>query len=499
MAGGKTVPKTGTFQDLVLEPCKVGLEAWRWLYTELRSAIIDGRLKPGTRLPSTRNLAAQYGVARGTVVAAFQQLQAEGFVSSHVSAGTFVVPASIWEMTSPAQQRSSRQVNSRATIAKRAQALLKTSSVLPASHFIGKAFRGYEPAIDLFPVELWARIAARVYRKAPRHLYGQGDAGGYLPLRRAIAEYVGHSRGVRCSAEQIIVTLGAQQALDLLTRVLFDPGDEVWMEDPGYPGASQAFQNAGASVVPVPVDAYGIDVASGIMSSPAARAVYVTPANQFPLGTVMSADRRVELLSWAARAGAWIIEDEYDAEYRYSGKPIASLHSLDRSGSVIYVGTFTKMLFNALRIGFIVVPERLVEAFTTARSLMDRHAPTLDQAVLTEFINGGHFGHHVRKMRQVYSERSQLLAKEANRCLSGLLDVEHAQSGMRTVAWIQTHVAERDLARRAEQVGLEVIPISSYVRKYAQKPALMLGFAGCNASEIKRGVSVLEDLLSRIG
>jgi GntR family transcriptional regulator/MocR family aminotransferase len=293
------------------------------------------------------------------------------------------------------------------------------------------------------------------------------------------------------------VTSGAQQALDLLARVLLDPGDEVWMEDPGYPGASQTFQNAGASVISIPVDAAGIDVARGIKSSPVARLAYVTPANQFPLGTVMSAERRVELLSWAARAGAWIIEDEYDAEYRYSGKPIASLHSLDRSGSVIYVGTFTKMLFNALRIGFIVVPERLVKAFRIARSFVDRHPPTLDQAVLTEFINEGHFGRHLRKMRQAYSERSQMLAEEANRRLSGLLDVEHAQSGMRTVAWIKTDITEMVLTRRAEQLGLEVVPMSSFVRKYEQRPALMLGFAGCNASEIKRGVAVLEMLLSR--
>jgi GntR family transcriptional regulator/MocR family aminotransferase len=250
-------------------------------------------------------------------------------------------------------------------------------------------------------------------------------------------------------------------------------------------------------VIPIPVDGDGIDVARAIKSSPAARVVYVTPANQFPLGTLMSAERRVELLSWAARAGTWIIEDEYDAEYRYSGKPIASLHSLDSSGSVIYVGTFTKMLFNALRIGFIVVPERLVEAFSIVRSFMDRHAPTLDQAVLAEFINEGHFGHHVRKMRQVYSDRSQLLAEEANKRLSGLLNVEHAQSGMRTVAWITTGVTEMVLTQRAKQLGLEVVPLSSYVSKYKQKPALTLGFAGCSASEIKRGVLVLETALSR--
>jgi len=470
---------------------------WRWLYTELRSAIMDGRLKAGARLPSTRNLAAQYSLARGTVVAAFQQLQAEGFVSSEVSAGTFVLSAPGWETGSAAKPRLFRQAKSKADVSKRAHSLLKTTFFQPASHSIGKAFRGYEPAIDLFPVEQWAQTATRVYRKAPRSLYGQGDAGGYLPLRRAIAEYIGQSRGVRCSAEQIIVTSGAQQALDLVARVLLNPGDEVWTEDPGYPGAFQAFQSAGASVIPIPVDRDGVDVAAAMKLSPTARVAYVTPANQFPLGVVMAAERRVELLAWAAHAGAWIVEDEYDAEYRYSGKPIASLHSLDRSGSVIYVGTFTKMLFNALRIGFIVVPQRLVEAFRITRSFMDRHAPTLEQAVLTEFINEGHFGRHVRKMRQVYSDRSQLLAEEANRRLSGLLNVEQAQSGMYTVAWIKTRITERVLTRRAEQLGLEVVPMSRYVSQYEQKPALVLGFAGCNANEIKRGVSVLEAILSR--
>jgi GntR family transcriptional regulator/MocR family aminotransferase len=430
-------------------------------------------------------------------VAAFQRLQSNGFISSEVSAGTFVLPAPEWEMPSPAKHGTFRQALSRATLAKRTQSLLKTTFILPPSRSIGRAFRGYEPAIDLFPVELWAQIAARVYRRAPRSLYGQGDAGGYPPLRRAIAEYVGQSRGVRCSAEQIIVTSGAQQALDLLARVLLDPGDAMWMEDPGYPGASQAFQSAGASVIPVPVDADGMDVGRAMELSPVARVVYVTPANQFPLGMVMSAERRIQLLSWAARAEAWIIEDEYDAEYRYFGKPLASLHSIDKSGSVIYVGTFTKMLFNALRIGFIVVPERLVEALKVARSFVDRHAPTLDQAILTEFINEGHFGRHVRKMREVYSDRSQLLTEEAKRRLSGLLDVEQAQSGMCTVAWITTRVAEMEVTRRAQHMGLEVVPISSYVNKYDQKPSLMLGFAGCNASEIKRGVAVLEAVLSR--
>jgi GntR family transcriptional regulator/MocR family aminotransferase len=496
--GGKLMPKTDTFQDLVLGERKGNQELWRWLYTELRSAILDGRLKAGTRLPSTRSLADQYALSRGTVVAAFNQLRGEGYVSSEVSAGTFVASAPVSQEDSPRKWKVSGRVASRATLGKHTKGLFHPSFVLPSSRCIGMAFRSYEPAIDLFPVELWARVAARVYRNAPRSLYGQGHPAGYLPLRRAIAEYVGRSRGVRCTAEQVIVTSGAQQALDLLARLLLDVGDEVWMEDPGYPGASQAFHAARAQVIPVPVDGEGLQVGRGIDLAPHARVAYVTPANQFPLGTVMSAQRRVELLAWAVRSGAWVIEDEYDAEYRYFGKPVASLHSVDRSGSVLYVGTFTKMLFNALRLGFVVLPERLVEAFERARSFMDRHPATLDQAVLAEFISEGHFGNHVRKMRQVYAERLQILSEASASRLAAFLAVENAPAGMRTVAWIKPKLSGRIVAERAAKLGLEVVPVSVFTAKYTQKPALILGFGGCNASEIKRGVSVLETVFRSV-
>lgn len=490
------MPKADTFQDLMLRERRGNQELWRWLYVELRSAILDGRLKAGTRLPSTRSLADQYGLSRGTVVAAFNQLQAEGYVTSGASAGTFVASAPVPEEAAPPKWKLSSHVPSRASLGKHTNGLFNPAFVVPSSRSIGKAFRSYEPAIDLFPVELWARVAARVYRNAPRSLYGQGEPGGYQPLRRAIAEYVGRSRGVRCTAEQVIVTSGAQQAFDLLSRLLLDPGDEVWMEDPGYPGASQAFKAAGGKVVPVPIDAEGLQVERAMELAPRARVAYVTPANQFPLGIVMSAQRRVELLAWAVRSGAWIIEDEYDAEYRYFGRPVASLHSVDTSGSVLYVGTFTKMLFNALRLGFIVLPERLVKTFAMARSFVDRHPATLDQAILAEFINEGHFGHHVRRMRQLYAERLQVLRDAADRRLADALDVENAASGMRTVAWIKSGRSDKAVAQRAAQLGIEAIPISIFTAKYTQKPALMLGFAGCNASEIKRGVSVLEKVLS---
>lgn len=480
--------KTGTCQDLLLGPRKKEQELWSWLYTEIRAAILDGRLKPGTRLPSSRNLADQYGLSRGTVVASFNQLRAEGYATGEGSAGTFVNlvetdhSSAIWKRRLPA---------SRTALSKRATKLISKPFLLPDSHSIGRAFRSYEPAIDLFPVELWARVAARVYRNAPLSLYGQGDPSGYQPLRRAIAEYVGRSRGVRCSAEQIIVTTGAQQAFDLISRLLLDPGDEVWMEDPGYPGASKAFEAGGAVVIPVPVDPDGMDISYGRRVAPRARMAYVTPANQFPLGKVLSAKRKIELLNWASMGGSWIIEDEYDGEYRYLGKPIASMHSMDRSGSVIYVGTFTKLLFNALRLGFIVVPERLVEAFQIGRSYIDQHPPTLDQATLAEFITEGHFGNHVRKMRQVYLERLQLLRDSAQENLAGILEVDDPPAGMRTIAWLKTGIPDRVAAQKAKRHGLDVFPISAFVSKYRRDPGLMLGFAGCNANEIKRGVETL--------
>ena len=490
------MPKEETFQDLSLNPPSGEHDLWRWLYTELRGAILDGRLKPGARMPSTRSLGTQYSLSRGTVVAAFEQLQAEGYTRTEVGSGTYVASGVPDGFLSATRKPAALALpTSKAALSKRAQQFVQDVDVLPASHSIGKAFRCYEPAIDLFPTGLWARVASRVLRRAPRSLYGHGNAAGYQPLRRAIAEYVGASRGVRCSPEQIIVTLGVQQALDLIGRFLLATGDQVWMEDPGYSGALQTLRSTGARIVPVPVDGDGIIVKAGRKLAPKAKLAYVTPANQFPMGVTMSADRRLELLGWAASANAWIIEDDYDAEYRYVGHPVAALQGLDSSGCVIYVGTFTKMLFNALRLGFMVLPERLVGPFISARSFVDRHPPTLDQAILAEFITEGHFGHHVRRMRQTYAERIEVLKTAADKHLNGVLDVVHAGAGIRTLGWLKTWKSDHDAAEQAEKLGLEVVPLSSFTMKYQQPPALMLGFASCNPAELRRGVSVLATAL----
>lgn len=488
--------KAEIFQDLALMPPEAGQDLWRWLYLELRAAILSGRLKRGARMPSTRHLAGQYGLSRGTVTAAFDQLHAEGYTRTQVGAGTFV--ASGLPDQSIVAKRSRPVLvlpQSTATLSKRALQMVDGVRLLPASNSLGKAFRNYEPAIDLFPVDLWARVSGRVLRRAPRSLYGQGNVAGYEPLRRAIAEYLGAARGVHCDAKQVIITSGAQQALDLISRLLLDPGDRVWLEDPGYPGARFALRAAGAQLIAVPVDQDGLNVDAARKLAPTARMVYTTPANQFPLGVTMSLDRRLALLKWAVDARAWIIEDEYDAEYRYFGRPVAALQSLDRSGCVVYVGTFTKMLFNALRLGFLVLPEPLVGAFEAARSFVDRHPPTLDQAILAEFILDGHFGHHVRRMRQTYAERLFVLRDAARKQLSGMLDVVEAAAGMRTIAWIKAPTPDTTLAQRARALGLELTALSEFTVRHSHPPALVLGFAGCSASELRRGVGVLAAVL----
>lgn len=484
--------KSETFQDLSLMPPTEGQELGRWLYDELRGAILDGRLKPGSRMPSTRSLSKQYDLARGTVSAAFDSLKSEGYMEAKVGAGTFVtirVPDE--SMVVKTDSAAVAIEPSKADLAKRGREAVSGVRLLPASHSVGKAFRSYEPAIDLFPVNLWSRVAGRVMRRAPRSLYGQGDARGYLPLRKAIAEYVGAARGVRCDASQIIITSGTQQGLDIVSRMLLDPEDAVWMEDPGYPGALFALRAAGAQVVPIPVDHHGLMVAEGRKQHPHAKMAYVTPANQFPLGVTMSHERRLELLDWAAQENAWIVEDEYDAEYRYFGRPVPSLQSLDRSGCVVYAGTFTKMLFNSLRLGFLVVPERIVDAFAAARASLDRHPPSLEQAILADFILDGHFGHHVRRMRQIYGRRMAVLRDASRERLAGALDVVEVDSGMKTLGWIKNGGRDADLANRARAFGLEVAALSDFTALHAHPDALILGFAGCPAAELKRGVGVL--------
>jgi GntR family transcriptional regulator / MocR family aminotransferase len=315
------------------------------------------------------------------------------------------------------------------------------------------------------------------------------DPLGYRPLREAIADYLRTSRGVRCSFEQVVIVSGVQEALDLTVRLFLNPGDRLCMENPGYIGASCVFEAFGAQVVPVPVDDGGMVLDN--RSVRGARLIYVTPGHQFPLGITMSLPRRLHLLELAEKSDALIFEDDYDSEYRYSGRPMPALQGLDRKGRVLYAGTFGKTLFPSLRLGYLVVPTDLVSVFQSAKAVTNRHAPLLDQVVLCDFISEGHFGRHLRRMREVYSERLSVLLESARQKLDGLLEVSNIEAGLQTVGWLDAGIDDEAAAKAAAARQVEVVPLSRYDRDQPKRKGLLLGFAASVPNEIRRGVREL--------
>jgi GntR family transcriptional regulator/MocR family aminotransferase len=347
-------------------------------------------------------------------------------------------------------------------------------------------------------MELWTQITSRRLRRlSTRQLLGC-DPMGYEPLRVAIADYLATSRGVKCTAAQIAIVSGVQEALDLVARVFLDPGDRVCMEDPGYIGAALVFEAAGAKISPLPLDHEGMTLRESRMRG--ARLAYVTPAHQFPVGITMSLARRLALLEWARESGAWIFEDDYDSEYRYEGRPVPALQGLDRHGVVLFAGTFSKVLFPGLRLGYLVVPPEVVDRVAAMKSVTNRHAPLLDQAVLCDFITDGHFGRHIRRMREVYAERRSVLLESARRRLSGLLEIVGVEAGLQTAGWLSDGIDARSAAAAAAERNVEVTPLSDYSRR-ASREGLHLGFAAVDAQEIRRGVrelaTALEELCKR--
>ncbi len=472
--------------DLVFPPRSAREAAYRWLYGSLRNAILERRLVPGGRLPATRDLARQYALARGTVVSAFEQLKSEGYIEGSVGSGTYVsrVLPEQWLQVSP--DRDTR-VESRRV--RRAALSVYGQRVRAFSGYEDRpirAFRANLPALDLFPIELWAKITNRSLRRAPvRQLMGC-DALGYLPLRKAVAEYLTASRGVKCAAGQVAIVSGVQEALDLTARLLLNPGDRVCVESPGYTGAHLVFRACGAKILAVAVDREG--ARTQCLPARGVRMIYVTPGHQFPLGTTMSLARRMELLEWAHRSGAMIFEDDYDSEFRYAGRPIPAMQGLGAAGLVLYAGSFSKVLFPALRLGYVVLPDDLVERIAALKSLTSRHCPVLEQVVLAEFISEGHFARHVRRMRELYAERLNVLLEEGRRELRGVVELSEVEAGLQTVGWL--HGVSADAAVRAARArGVDVTSLASYGGRGLQ--GLQLGFAALRPAEIRRGVREL--------
>jgi GntR family transcriptional regulator/MocR family aminotransferase len=469
---------------------------YRQLYDWFRKAILGGQLRPGQRVPSTRNLAAELKISRIPALNAYEQLLAEGYLETFVGAGTCVARSIPDDTLRPlsgktrtalreeiARQPGPRQMSRRGAALTR----LPTQSWL---NIVG-AFRVSLPALDHFPIDVWSKLVARHSRKPPRGIMGYGDAMGYLPFREAIAEYLGAVRAVRCEASQIMVTTGSQQGLQLSAQVLFDPKDGVCIEEPGYPSARQAFLAAGAQLIPVPVDHEGMKVGEIIRRGYNARAVYITPSHQYPLGMTMSATRRMLLLNWAVRTGAWIIEDDYDSEYRFGSRPIASLQGLDTDARVIYIGTFSKVMFPALRLGYVVVPKDLVPAFSAARDAADVFSATLYQAVTTDFIREGYFARHIRRMRMLYMDRRQMLVKAIRVEMGDSVEVVGAEAGMHLAAFLPPGTNDVAVSKKAAQRYISATPLSTCYLRLPSRAGLILGYGGANERQIYDGIRKL--------
>lgn len=481
---------------ITLDPSS-GDPLYRQLYRELRLAVLAGRLKPGTVLPASRALAQHLGVSRNTVLLAVNQLLAEGYLETAPRLRTRVAATFAGAMPRP-RPASVRQTARRSWSPKpshRGRAIEAGSlAATRDSPRPPRPFRPGIPALDEFPSKQWIKLTHRVWRRLPELSYS--DPAGLPRLRTAIAEYLRAARGGRCVPQQVIVVSGSQQGLDLTARVLLDPDDMVWIEEPGYPGTRAALLAAGARAVPVSVDADGLVVAEGDCLAPTARMVCVTPSHQYPLGTTMSAARRLELLQWAGRAGAWLVEDDYDSEFRYASRPLACLQGMDDEDRVIYVGTFSKTLFPALRLGYLVVPLPLVDAFQAARAAADRHSPSVDQAVLADFISEGHYARHVRRMRALYTERREALLTGLAELAGDRLEVgPSADAGMHLVGWLAQGEDDRAISARAAELGVEAPPLSRYATSRLSRGGLMLGYAAYRPEAIRAGVERLAAVL----
>ncbi|HET9930725.1 MAG TPA: PLP-dependent aminotransferase family protein [Polyangiaceae bacterium] len=462
----------------------------------LRRAIVSGWFARGGRVPSSRVLAKALGVSRNTALSAFEQLRAQGYLASRRGAGSFVATklpddaGLALKVISPVEPGPARSP----PLAVRGRELL---ALLPPARRLGAAprpFRLGTPALDLVPAALWAKIAQRRVRAIRSSSLDYADPAGLKELREAIATLV-RRRGTSTDADSIVVVGGAQRGIELVTQLLLDPGEPAWMEEPGYPGAVHAFRVAGVRPWFVPVDEQGLVVEAGGSTCPRARLAYVSPSHQFPLGVAMSLERRQALLRWAHAAGAWIIEDDYDSEFRYGGAPIHCLHGLDSQGRVLYLGTFSKTLFPALRLGFLILPDGLRQAFVAARQTADVHSSSIDQLVLAEFIGEGHYEQHLRRVQAAYSERLEALQEAAVRFCDGALALRPVQTGLHVVADLR-EVSAEVVFREACEHDLEIVPLSQYYLREPNPPnALVLGFAPCRPEQLQAGMNRLSQVI----
>lgn len=464
------------------------------VYEAFCAAIVRRNLRAGQRVPSSRALAAELRISRIPVLNAYAQLLAEGYFEARTGSGTFVSNSLPDQWMSPEQGPpvSSKASSGRPLVSTRAT-LLPSYKTAPWADKWG-AFIVGQLAFESFPFQIWSSLLNRHVRNVRVKSLHYGDPMGLDGFRSTIAGYLRTARAVNCDASQIMVVSGSQQALDLCARVLLNPGDKVWFEEPGYWLARHVFTLAGCDLVPVPVDEEGLDVSAGRRRSRKARAAFVTPSHQFPLGVTMSASRRLQVLDWAHGSGSWIIEDDYDNEYRYESMPIASLQGLDRHARVIYIGTFSKTLFPSLRLGYIVIPPDLVDRFVAVRNAMDVCPPHLYQAVLQDFIGEGHFARHIRRTRLLYSERRDVLVKSIKTEFGSEVEILGAEAGMHLVMTLPKGLRDRSVSQQAAGQDLWLWPLSGcYLDKARQ--GFILGFGSTTPKEILKAVGHLRTVM----
>jgi GntR family transcriptional regulator/MocR family aminotransferase len=468
------------------------------VYELLRGQMADGTLAGGARVPSTRALANDLGISRTTVTAAYEQLAAEGFLlTSSGRAARVAAPPVATAALRPGPSRRGKPAVSLSAYGRRVAAT--DMPPVPPMQAAAIDFRYGAVAARDFPTLVWRRAyQAELLRRQPSLYYMAPE--GEAALRRALQGYLRRARGLVCDADQIVVVHGSQQGIDLCARLLLDPGDAFVFEDPGYLMARRSFEATGAEMTPVRVDAHGLDTAR-LPQDGRARLAFVTPSHQFPLGGVLPVARRMALLHWAQRNRAWIVEDDYDGEFRYGQRPIDALQSIDTDGRVIYIGTFSKALSPQLRLGYLVLPAELVPVFRHAKRLADRHAPVLDQRVLASLIDSGAYERHVRRVRRENERRRAELLAAVERYLPSGARVDGTAAGLHVVLWLPGLKAadEEAFARAAREKGVGVYPLSPLfaLRKgaKARSAGLMRGYAGLTVGEIDAGVRVLGEVV----
>jgi GntR family transcriptional regulator/MocR family aminotransferase len=482
--------------ELILPPRPEGVASFHWVRNSLRVEILSGRVSPGSRLPPSRDFARQYRLSRGTILAALDELRAEGYLEARKGSGTYVsktLPEHLLQFDDVAEEQTNMGTQKGQTLSdfgKRVKPF--TMYVKPES----RAFRTGLPALDLFPTTVWAQVSARRLRSASTRSLLGCEAQGYLPLRQAVAQYAHTSRGVNCTAEQIVIVSGIQEGLDLTTRMLVNAGDKVLMEDPGYQGAYAIFQAAGARLVSARLDGDGAAPKENDLRN--CKLFYVTPGHQFPMGMTMTLQRRLQLLAWAKQYETAIFEDDYDSEFRFAGRPLPAMQGLDRAGKVIFCGSFNKVMFPSLRMGYLVLPKDLVEVFARTKAMTTRHHPLLDQAILCDFIEQGHLGRHLRRMRKTYEERLGILLESSLEYLSEFMEVSPVEAGLQTIGIFRRNISAELVAERADKEGVDVVPLSRFCHAAKVPEGLQIGFAGVQEKEIRVGVMKLAKVFERL-